>query len=233
VLLYTASMNINLAISLFILIASAAGRFVPGEPLDSISHHPVFESELNFTTSRSLTRFDYDGPVTAVEGASAWDKSVQRGAKLLQGMKTSDKEAGQLYSMGDSAESPYNGDLHDTLESWDYRDNAEGMKLAVDKDCNMDSKSILDGQWLKKTMDELGLGTKSKGKGGPNECFQIEHYNSAVVILNEDGKRPPKDQQYYKAPCGADFRITGAEHTVGVNGGKQIYLLILRWKCTS
>jgi hypothetical protein len=226
-------MNINLAISLFILIALAAERSVPGEPLDPIAHHPAFDSELNVTTNGSLTRFDYDGPVMAVDGESAWDKSVQRGAKLLQGMKTSDKEAGQLYGMGDSAESPYDGDLHDTLESWGYRDDAEGMKLAIDKDCNMDSKSILDGQWLKKTMDELGLGTKSKGKGGPNECFQIEHYNSAAVILNKDGKRPPKDQQYYKAPCGADFRITGAEHTVGVNGGKHVYLLLLPSKCTS
>jgi hypothetical protein len=215
-------MNTRLVIALFILIALSAGRAAPGKPRDSISHHPLFDSKLNITTTGSLTQFDSDGPATAIDGETAWDKSVQRGAKLLQGMTSGDKEAGQLYGMGDSAESRYDGDLHDTLESWGYRDNAEGMKLAVDKDCNMDSKSILDGQWLKKTMDQLGLGTKSKGKGGPNECFQIEHYNSDAVELNEDGKRPPKDQQYYKAPCGADFRITGAEHTVGVNGGKLV-----------
>jgi hypothetical protein len=100
----------------------------------------------------------------AVDGDDAWSKSVQRGAKLLQGMKMSDKEAGQLCDNGDSAESPYDGDLHDTIESWGYRDNDVGMKLAVDRDCDMASTSIPSGQWLKKTFDDLGIGTKSKNK---------------------------------------------------------------------
>jgi hypothetical protein len=37
------------------------------------------------------------------------------------------------------------------------------------------------------------------------------------VIPDEDGTRPAQHHQYYKAPCGTEFRETGAEHTVGVN----------------
>ncbi|KAF2026646.1 hypothetical protein EK21DRAFT_115594 [Setomelanomma holmii] len=78
----------------------------------------------------------------------------------------------------------------------------------------MDSSS---GHILKPTFDSLGMSTKPKSQGGPNECFQIEHYDSPAVILDDDGTRPDKTHQYYKAPCGAEFRMTGAEHTVGVN----------------
>jgi hypothetical protein len=217
-------MNLRLAIALSSLITIVTTRAVSDEPLDLLSRRLFLDSYLNVTTTGSLSPFDFDCPTTAVDGDSVWDKSVNRGFKLVQGMKMGDKEAGQLYGLGDSAESPYDGDLHDTLEAWGYRDNAEGMKASVDKECNMDSGALTSGQWLKKAFDELGMGTKSKGKVGPNECFQIEHYNSAAVIPDENGKGPPKDQQWYKAPCGTDFRVTGAEHTVGVNGGKLVYM---------
>jgi hypothetical protein len=211
-------MNVYLAIAFSLLATLATARILPGVPPDLISRRSFYESELNITTTGSLSAFDFDGPATAVDGDDAWARSINRGAKLLQGMKMGDKEAGQLYGLGDSADSPCDGDLHNVLESWGYRDNAAGMKEAADKYCDMDSSSMLDGQKLKKTFDELGMGTKSKNKGGPNECFQIEHYNSAAVILDEDGTRPAKYHQYYKAPCGTEFRETGAEHTVGVNG---------------
>jgi hypothetical protein len=38
-------------------------------------------------------------------------------------MKVGDKEAASLYGMGASAESPYGGDLHDTLLAWGYNNN--------------------------------------------------------------------------------------------------------------
>jgi hypothetical protein len=183
-------MNVYLAIVFSLLATLATARILPGVPPDLISRRPFYESELNITTTGSLSAFDFDGPVTAVDGDDAWARSINRGAKLLQGMKMGDKEAGQLYGLGDSAESPYDGDLHDVLGLWGYRDNAAGMKEAADKDCDMDSSSMLDGHRLKKTFDELGMGTKSKNKGGSNECFQIEHYNNAAVILDEDGTRP-------------------------------------------
>jgi hypothetical protein len=116
--------------------------------------------------------------------------------------------------MDASAKSPHGGDLQDTLLSWGYNDNTDVVQKIADKECNMDSAS---GHMLKKTFDELGMTTKSKSESGPNECFQTEHYDSPAVILKEDDTRPDKANQYYKAPCGAELRITGAEHTVGVN----------------
>jgi hypothetical protein len=143
--LYTTVMIVHLTIALSFLAALATARDFSGQPPKLISRQPSFESALNFTTAGSLSAFDFDSPTTAVDGDDAWTRSVNRGAKLLQGMKMNDKEAGQLYGLGDSAESPYDGDLHDTLESWGYRDNAAGMKEAADKDCDMDSSSMLSG----------------------------------------------------------------------------------------
>jgi hypothetical protein len=149
-----------------------------------------------------------------VVGEDAWTLSVQREFKLLEGMKAGEKEPGSLYGIGAYAESPYDGDLYDTILSWGYNDNTEAMQKIADKECNMDSAT---GHMLKKTFDELGMTTKPKSQGGPNECFQIEHYDSPAMILKEDGTRPDKHNQYYKAPCDAEFRVTGTEHTVGVN----------------
>jgi len=128
-------------------------------------------------------------------------------------MKADDKTAAALYGLGETAESPYHGDLHDTLVSWGYNDNTEAMQKKADSECDMEN-----GNMVKKCFEELGLGTKSKGKGGPNECFQIEHYDSPAVIPNEDGSRPEKENQHYKAPCGTIMRVTSAEDTVGING---------------
>jgi hypothetical protein len=128
-------------------------------------------------------------------------------------MKSDDKAAAILYGLGETAESPYDGELHDTLLSWGYNDNTEAMQKKHDEECDMEN-----GNKLKKCFDELGLGTKSKGQGGPNQCFQIEHFDSPAVILNEDGTRPDKANQYYKAPCGTIMRVTDATHAVGVNG---------------
>jgi hypothetical protein len=70
---------------------------------------------------------------------------------------------------------------------------------------------------LKAAFDSLGMDTKSRAQGGPNECFRFEHYDSPAVILKDDKKMPPKKEQFYKSPRDPTFRMTGAEHTVGVN----------------
>jgi hypothetical protein len=76
----------------------------------------------------------------------------------------------------------------------------------------MDSAS---GHMLKKAFNELRMTTKSKSQRGPNECFQIERYDSPAVILEVDCTRLEKADQYYNALCGAEFRITGVEYRVG------------------
>jgi len=78
---------------------------------------------------------------------------------------------------------------------------------------------------LSKTFSDLGLGTASKGTGGPNECFQIEHYSGPAIIKNEDGTLPDKPEQYYST-CGTAYRATGAEYTLGINvAGAALFAL--------
>lgn len=200
-------MKISLAIELCLLAALATAKVVPNKPPESSLSRLVHVSGLNVTDTNDFS-------LTPRAPNDKWTISVQRGAKLLQGMKASDKEAATLYGLGETAESPFDGDLHDTLVSWGWNDNTEAMQKKHDKECDMDSPA---GNMLKNCFDELGLGTKSKGQGGPNECFQIEHFDGPAVILKEDGTRPDKKEQYYKAPCGTIMCVTDASDSVGVN----------------
>jgi hypothetical protein len=107
---------------LAILAASATAGVLPEDPKGQLSGLSVHISESNLTTV-NLPAFDPDDVATAVGGEDVWTLSVQRGTKLFEGMKVGDKEAASLYGMGASAESPYGGDLHDTLLAWGYNNN--------------------------------------------------------------------------------------------------------------
>jgi hypothetical protein len=141
-------------------------------------------------------------------------------------MKASDKNAAALYSLGETAESHFDENLHDILDSWGWNDNTEPIQSKHDRECDVESPT---DNMLKSCFAELGLGTKSKGQGGPNECFRIEHFDGPAVILKEDGTRPEKKDQYYKAPCGIIMRVTDASDAVGVNaiGGAVIAMNIV------
>lgn len=206
-------MKVNNLILICVRAVLAAARVISDPALDSLS---TDSHTFQLNNTNSIKHAFGDKPehkITARAGEDKWNLSVQRGAKLLQGMKADDKTAAALFGLGETAESPYDGDLHDTLESWGYNDNTEAMQKKHDGECDMENRLK-----LKRCFDELDLGTKTKGKGGPNECFQIEHFDSPAVILNEDGSRPEKENQHYKAPCGTIMRITNAFHAVGVNG---------------
>src|SRR5689334_4935667 len=91
---------------LLLFVRSVASNAVPAQSYNlSNSNNNVHENH---------TLRDFDGPATAAEADDPWTLSVRRGAKLLEGMKASDKDAASLYDMGDSAESPFDGDLHNT-----------------------------------------------------------------------------------------------------------------------
>lgn len=146
-------------------------------------------------------------------GNDPWTLSVARGTKLLQGMKGGDAEAARLYGLDTTAESPFDGDLIDKLREWGYNDNNDALTRQADPECNLDSR---DGHMLKKAFEELGIGTKSKGQGGPNQCFLIEHFDGPAVKRRDDGNMPEKVDQRYEV-CGKEYRVTNAEHTIGVN----------------
>jgi hypothetical protein len=65
-------------------------------------------------------------------------------------------------------------------------------------------------------LPSLGLDTRSKNQGGANEYFSIEHYDGPAVKRDEIGRISSHSKQRYDA-CGSEYRVTGAEHTIGVN----------------
>jgi hypothetical protein len=146
--------------------------------------------------------FGSSSATTAADGNAEWARSVARGAKLLQGMKVSDNEAATLFGLGATAESQFDGDGKKAFDTWGYADY-DRLNLAVDKECDFENYHK-----IKKTMEELGMGTKSKGKKGPNQCFVIEHWNGAAVKRNWwSGVWPaPKDQKY--RICEKEYRVS-------------------------
>jgi hypothetical protein len=152
------------------------------------------------------------GPVATADD-DPWTLSVKRGAKLVQGMKASDTEAATLYDLGATAESPFDGKLVEKLREWGYNDANDALATQADPECNFDSPN---GHMLKKAFSDLNIGTKSKNQGGPNQCFLIEHFDSPAVKKGDDGKMPAKTDQRYDV-CDKEYRITNAEHTIGVN----------------
>ncbi|USP75837.1 hypothetical protein yc1106_03111 [Curvularia clavata] len=178
-----------------------------------LSSEPV--STANGTLLNDTPFEEWFRPTKAAGGDEdgLWTLSVARGTKLLQGMKGSDAEAANLYGLEKTAESPFDGDLIDTLREWGYNDHTDALAKQADPECNFDSR---DGHMLREAFSDLGIGTKSRNQGGQNQCFSIEHFNGAAVKLDDDGKLPAKANQRYDV-CGKEYRVTNAEHTIGVN----------------
>jgi hypothetical protein len=196
-----------LLLALALFATSACARIAPS----NLTASSTFD---NATTANDSHLDDWTGLFTAADD-DPWTLSVARSAKLLQGMKGSDADAdaATLYNLGSSAESPFDGDLIDKLKEWGYNDNTPALDKKADPECNFDSPN---GHMLKKAFADLSISFKPKSQGGPNQCFQIDHYDSPAVKLGEDGKMPEKANQRYDV-CGKEYRITNAEHTMGVN----------------
>jgi hypothetical protein len=79
-------MKTNLIALLALLVASATTRVLPEDPKRQLSDRSVHISESNFTAANILA-LDPDDVATAAVGEDAWTLSVQRRAKLLEGMK--------------------------------------------------------------------------------------------------------------------------------------------------
>ncbi|KAI2487463.1 Vacuolar amino acid transporter protein 1 [Pyrenophora tritici-repentis] len=114
---------------------------------------------------------------------------------------------------GTTAESPFDGDLIDELREWGYNDDNDALAKQADPECNFDSR---DGHMLAKAFRELKIGTKSKNKGGPNQCFLIEHFDGPAVKKGDGGQLPAKTDQRYDV-CGKEYKVTNAEHSIGAN----------------
>jgi hypothetical protein len=108
-------MKIAIIIVFAFLSASATAIVLTENPKRQSSDlSPI--SLFNFSVAH-LPAFVPDDIANAVVGGDAWILSIQRGDKLFEGMKASDEEAGSLYSMSASAESPYDGKVYTTPSS--------------------------------------------------------------------------------------------------------------------
>ncbi|RAQ99818.1 vacuolar amino acid transporter 1 [Stemphylium lycopersici] len=205
-------LNWVLIVLLPAIALATCATFVHALVVPDAASDPTVDGAFNNTLARSERFEDRLGPVKAADD-DPWSLSVARGAKLLQGMRGSDAEAATLYRLDSTAESPFDGHLFDKLREWGYNDNNDALAKQADPECNFDSR---DGHMLKKAFGDLGIETKSNGQGGPNQCFLIEHSNGPAVKLGDDGKMPAKADQRYKV-CEKEYRVTNAEHTIGVN----------------
>lgn len=181
----------------------------------TFSHSALDNGEVNFDSAASV----------AVANADLWLQAIVRGGKLLQGIHADDTTAASLYGLGTSAASPFDGTLEETLSLWGYADNTPSMQRTVDKECNFASAS---GHMLTAAFAALGIQTASKGQGGPSECFHIAHCDSDAVKRDPvTGKLPDKVEQRYEV-CGKEYRVTNAEHIIGVNAESGL-VFAMQW----
>jgi hypothetical protein len=139
-------------------------------------------------------------PAPPVSNPDVWRTSVARGRKLLQGMHSADSVAATLFNLGSTAESPFDGPGATTFATWGYNENAK-QHARVDKECDFAAYHK-----LARTFADLGMGTQSKGAGGPNECFVVNHRDGPAVKRNWRGKVPEVERQRYEV-CGVEYRV--------------------------
>lgn len=139
-----------------------------------------------------------EGVATAADDPAEWTQAVARGAKLLQGMKGSDAEAAALYGMR-TAESPFDGDCREDFKTWGYNEN-DMLNAKIDQECDFARYHKIG-----KTMQELGMDTKSKGNRGQNRCYVVNHWDGPAVkkVL---GILPFPWEQKYEV-CKTEYRV--------------------------
>lgn len=86
------------------------------------------------------------------------------------------------------------------LRKWGYRDDDE-LHEQNDDQCDFDKT-----QEVGDAFKALNVDPRSKGQGGPNQCFYLEHMNGPTVIRDENGELPFEEEQHYKAD-GKDYRV--------------------------
>lgn len=182
--------------SLVACLVTSLHELVTGDSLQGQGH------DFNITTADSIPFYGDPAATATGDSTQLWFDSVTRGAKLLAAMKGSDAEAASLFRMGATAQSPFDGDLREKLREWGWHDNTDKMQKKHDSKCN-----FKDTHKISRCFEELGLGTESKGAGGPNECFTAEHFDGPAVKKKLGVLKPkPKDQVY--EVCGTKYRVS-------------------------
>lgn len=155
---------------------------------------PIRSNKLAADRGSKLTHFDdlsldWSGPSSGASDVdSAWDKTVEKGRTLYSAMKSKDSVAKWFFKnypdFAETVQSPFDGDLREKLKEWGYNDN-DGLSKQTEMDCDFDAY-----HWIKIAFDDLGLNTKAKKDGGPNQCFRFDHHSGPNIKRKEDGTLP-------------------------------------------
>jgi len=170
-----------------IWLAFATGRSVPGPspPRALPAVNGSFEAAtLPCVSSHRLRSRAFDLPFE-------WNKAWCKGGKLLQAMI---KDEAQATPFVDPVRSKWDGDLRSPFRTWGYNEVTE----EYDYLCYF-GPGIKGGHNVQRAFEELGIGIESSSKGGPNQCFHIEHMNGPTVIRPPSNEMPPEDDQFYNA----------------------------------
>lgn len=171
----------------------------------------IFLNQLDVTSADSLPLLwrDHTNVVTLAD--TKWDKAVLSGRNLWAGMHSDDRKASFLFRTDphtsdptlQTVQSPYDGDMKELWKKWGYKEDDAG-NAKIDKECDFEAYHK-----LKRAFEELGVKTESKGKGGPNECVQVDHKDGPNVLRDADGKLPSIDEQkYVEESCGKEYRVS-------------------------
>lgn len=124
----------------------------------------------------------------AIDTAAEWQKAWCKGSKLSLGMI---KPEAQAVNFVTPVRSPWDGDLRDSFAKWGYCEIPNQRNDLCDFGPEQHN--------IARAFRDLGIETGSKGDGGPNECFHIEHKYGPTVEMDKEGKWLEVKEQSYRA----------------------------------
>jgi hypothetical protein len=191
-------------VAVALLAALSNARVVPTSDtaLDILAR----DTGLNLTYSDDPFS-DENEPSTVFTNAepSKFDKAVEIGRILDSAMKSKDSVARWFFksypNFQDTCQSPFDGDGREDLKKWGF-DDSDALSDGIKNDCDFDKYHN-----IKAAFDELGLDTRAKKDGGPNQCFKVNHRDGPAIKRKEDGTLPSEANQYYDV-CGKEYRAS-------------------------
>jgi hypothetical protein len=135
-------------------------------PPDSLANNP-------FIDDTHYAAFE-DRPKTKADDldiAAVWFKAVCDGRKLFQAMTASAATAGNFIT---PVPSRWVGTLYNEFRDWGYNDFRDDHK------CDFSEAA--------RAFAAMGIDTRSAMNGGPNQCFQVDHYNGPTVFRDPSGQ---------------------------------------------
>ncbi|CAI6337378.1 unnamed protein product [Periconia digitata] len=147
----------------------------------------IFLASFLLTPAHTHLLHQRDFDPSKIADDAVWEKLKCKGAALLSSIHSST-----------NPQSIWKGDLKHELSTWGYK---EGYASYI----NCDMK----GYWgVETACKALGLDTRPKMMGGPNLCYNFQHYDAGAGV--------PASKQEYEVD-GKKYRVTGAELQIAVN----------------